>query len=60
MRFRCLHSYSYAGLSGLPNYDCTRVPLLVALWYSIASSKLKIPPGNDPARLHIFYSTLII
>jgi hypothetical protein len=60
MRYRCRHSPTYAGLSGLATYDSTRVPLLVALWYCVASARMAIPPGNNPSRNHIAYSHTIL
>ena len=53
MKYRLLHRSSFASLSGLSQFVCTKVPLATAVWHVLHSGFAKPSPSADPLRMHI-------
>jgi hypothetical protein len=55
MRWRLTHQSTFIGLSGLPEFPTTRVPLDCAIWYVLASPLFSSPSaaGRDVLRGHM-------
>lgn len=53
MKWRCVNSLSSLALTGQPELPTTRVPLLSAVWYVLASPALAMPPKREAFRAHV-------
>jgi len=52
MKWRCARSMTSLALTGQPELPTTRVPLLTAVWYVLASPALALPPKREAFRAH--------
>lgn len=52
--YRLKTSWTFASLTGLPQFMITKVPSDVAIWYYVNSVLLDPPTDRDTTRLHVF------
>lgn len=53
LRWRLVHRKTFASLSGLSQFVCTKIPIASAVWYILHSCFMNHTPDLDPLRMHI-------
>ncbi|CAL5980845.1 Conserved_hypothetical protein [Hexamita inflata] len=55
LKWRLENRTTFASLTGLSQFVCTRIPLGSAIWHIIHSCFLKLESNVDPMRIHIYH-----